>query len=760
MSVRGHVERCEVFVSDGCLYGGCRCGRPRTALATTGAGFANHDRRQGQTGGPPGPTMRMGFRTFAAPGNARSRMRRKFLPAIVTALCMSTAAPAWASGDSCEPGWSLDFAEMPGCDNIPVLVPGNDTRANLLMLLADRHAAKPSVAPVDRPTLDWLAFRNRFDGAPDEPAQSAYANGEGSRCLSNDAGEKAFAEAVAAAAGLSPDERRSLSEARTGLRPSCSGDAAATVAVPATTGELAGEFAGYLRAATAFYAGRFDEAGTAFGRLESSRDPWLSEASAYMRARNGLNRLQVDAFDEYGTFKGPSAIEQDAARRVDADLLAFVARYPGGRYAASAQGLRRRVAWLAGWTDELLSRYATLIAEPAGSRSVSDADLADEIDNKILPGLRPGSTRDPSLLATLDLLALRREPKGKPQPERPDIASQADALSGNPDLHGYLQAVSAYYADNDPRTAIRLIPDDARRRGGGHLWFSRQFLRGLSLEAVGDRNARGFWKELIPSATRPMDRATAELALALNVERRGDIGDAFVAGSPLTNEAIRSMLLIHDAGPDLLRARTIAADAPPRQRRIALYTLLRKELSHGSYAEFLADLRAVPGDAPAEGSVSIDPVGDGQIPLGLFTRGETKGEIGCPDLAASASALAEDPAASRPLLCLAEWMRLNEVGPDRLSPPPQKGALGAGPSAYPGKDLPRSGIYSRVIADRGAPAADRAYALYRAVKCYEPSGYNACGGPDAPKAERQHWHETLKHEHPGTRWARELRYWW
>ena len=64
------------------------------------------------------------------------------------------------------------------------------------------------------------------------------------------------------------------------------------------------------------------------------------------------------------------------------------------------------------------------------------------------------------------------------------------------------------------------------------------------------------------------------------------------------------------------------------------------------------------------------------------------------------------------------------------------------------------------MADADATAQDKAYALFRAVKCYEPSGGNACGGVDARKSERKGWYNELKRQYPASRWAKELAYWW
>jgi len=96
--------------------------------------------------------------------------------------------------------------------------------------------------------------------------------------------------------------------------------------------------------------------------------------------------------------------------------------------------------------------------------------------------------------------------------------------------------------------------------------------------------------------------------------------------------------------------------------------------------------------------------------------------------------------------------------------------LGSGPDGFSGRSLSRSDIYAAIIADRRAAPDDRAYALYRAVMCYSPSGYNGCAGPyrtgeemdaaQAPQADRKAWFTELKQRYPQSRWARSLRYYW
>ena len=677
---------------------------------------------------------------------------------LLSVICVSLLALGITSGTSrasvemCGAHWGFSLKTMTDCDNIAALTPGNDTRVNLLLLLSDRHhSSMESTAPVVSPILEWRDFRDRFSAATKtDPA--GFAAGEGSRCRSDEAGAAAFGAAVNGASNVSAEERASLVAARAGLKPKCSGESVSSEivdnAVRTTTSKAGKAYAVYLRGVDAFYGGRFDAATADFESLKGSADAWIADTADYMAARTLVNALQVNAFDEYGTFKGTSSIDQHAASGTEARLTAYLQRHPEGRYRSSAAGLLRRVAWLAGWNDKLAEQYSALLAKPPSTRGIGDMALAEEIDSKLLPSLTPQMTRDPLLLAVIDLKAMRKSDKADAKSGRPDLEAQRDAFASAMPLFEFVTAASAFYGDGATAPVLKGLPDDTRRRDGDHLWFSRQFLRGQALEAAGDRNARGFWRELHPGATRPLDRLAVELALALNEERHGGVDRVFAANSLVTDPAMRAILLEHVAGPALLRAQAHDADVPSRERKVALFTLLYKQLTRAQYAEFLSDLRDVPADAAFTGSIAPAPEDVQDPPLGIFAKGPSVGDIACPALTTTVANLARNPEAIRDRLCLAEFVRVNEMDQSALDIAPADSELGSAPSTYPGTPYARAATYKSIIANNAASADDRAFAFYRAVRCYEPTGINGCGGADVPKAERKAWYNTLRREYP------------
>lgn len=700
--------------------------------------------------------------------DARRVLRRCL--AIVAAVCtvaIGTTA-ARASGDmGCAPAWRLKHADLTGCDSMAMLTPGNDTRVNLMLLLrrggwpAPSDPSQPSPAPL----FDWGTLARTIDPAPADVGSLAHAVGEGSRCRSDEAGAAAFAAAVSAARKLDGTERTALIAARAGLKPDCTGPGGATAALAAADvaarSAAARDFAAYLHGAAAFYAGDFDGAIGRFTALARAGDPWLRETAAYMLARVELNRAQVGAYDEYGYRDEKVPLDARAIAAAETGLLRYLKAYPRGRYATSAHGLLRRAYWLGGDTRKLAAAYAALLAQPAASRGIGDVALVQEIDNKLLPRLTAADTSDPALLAVIDLLAMRRssyEGGATPTMTRSALEAQRAAFARNPALFDFVLAAQAFYVEGNAREVLRLIADRATGDEADSVGFSRRMLRGMALDATGDAASRPAWLAMLSRAGTPFRRVTVELALALHDERTGGLERVFAPGSPVQDVRLRDRLLVNVAGADLLRRRAHAADATAHERAIALFTLLYKEVTRGGHAAFVTDVAAVPPGA-AKDSSTLDLDG-GEPPLGIFTGGAVAEGFPCPALVDTARRLADAPAAATPRLCLAEWVRLNNLDDFTLDTQPPRDELGGTPSQFGGAPFSRLAVYQAVIAAPASTASERAYALYRAVRCYAPSGNNACGGDGVPQSTRRAWFQRLHRDYAASRWARELEYYW
>jgi hypothetical protein len=233
----------------------------------------------------------------------------------------------------------------------------------------------------------------------------------------------------------------------------------------------------------------------------------------------------------------------------------------------------------------------------------------------------------------------------------------------------------------------------------------------------------------------------------------------FAVGSPIRSPMIRAILLAHAAGAPLLRQQAKDKSASRQERDLAIYVLLYKDVTRGAYRDFIADLAMVPADASSEGD-NYDLLAGDKINLTIFTKPAETGELTCPQLRETAAQLARDPGNARARLCLGDFIRVNGFDQFSLDNPPPKSDLGGAPSQFPGGHYSRLELYKAVIADAKTPPADTAYALYRAVNCYAPSGNNSCGGTEVPTSQRKAWFNRLKKDYPTTSWAKDLQYYW
>lgn len=711
-------------------------------------------------------------------------MRLRLTKSVVMAGLLASSGAALACADvGCEARWSL-FGGAQSCQGRVVIAPGNDSRVNLLALLRDSAGLGLTGAVAgggDYPKpeydedgfghmfLDWGMVTRTWVPAFD-PAAEPPADVIDGPCAAFRAGAPDFAAALAANRALPAAERTVLTTTRENLVARCSDSSVPRVLPGVVMASAPGKaFLGYLAASDAFYAARYDEALRGYAALVGAPDPWVAETARYMVGRTELRSALAHSIDEYGFFDGLKSVDKMAALRGKAALVDYLKAFPKGRYAASAKGLERRALWLSGDFAALGERYESLLgAAPSNGEAV--VDLINEVDGKYLsspdnPNPRGGGLL---LLAAADLMAMRvADPDdryGDGAAEKPlgadVLASQQASFLRAPQLYAFLQANHAFYVAKDYARVLQLIPDDAKRPSYTPLAFSRQVLRGQALAAKGDPNEAGFWLELLGGAKALWQRPTVELGLAMNWERHGKLAQVFAPGSPITDRMVREILLLHSAGPVLLRRVAMDAERAQTERDTALFTLLYKQLSRGDYGGFRGNLGLVRADAPTDGLWGFEP--GNAAPLGLFAKGSTAGGgFACPALIGTAATLAANPQDVHARLCLGEFWRLNNFDTfTLLDTAPSKGTLGGVANDYPGKPLARGTIYASVIADPRSAPDDRAYALFRAVNCYAPSAYNSCGGEDVPIATRKGWYDRLKREFPKSPWAQKLKYYW
>ncbi len=688
----------------------------------------------------------------------------RFLTIAAVALALGGATPAFACADNanCGPAASPIRALYDACSALPVLNPGNDTRVNFWLLSDDAQPfslepanGKPPYPPVDLWPVSFSYAVLRGAALPPPPANatpSPFAVGEGTRCVSEAKGRVDFVAAVEAAA-LPAQEKTALTALRRALGGKC--------ALPGTAiddkaplraqlkSDLGQAFLRYIGAATAFYDGAYDEAIATFEDLSKSSDPFLKDSAAYMVGRALLNKGQIGAFGVDDSDYEPKVKDVDSLKAAERTFDAYLKAHPAGRYAASARGLVRRIYWLQGDMDRLSEEYGRLASERSAD-VIARVNLTDEIEQKMIVA-GADKTRDPILLAMFDLRRMRAD--GDRKLSAADLDAQEPLFSGHKPLFAYLKAARAFYVDNDFRKALELLgPPSSPVQS--HLDFSREFLRGLALNAAGDAGAEAVWKGLIAGANRPWRRETAELGLAWQWERARTVNKVFMPDSPVRAEPIREILLRNIAGPIILRQQADDAGASPRERAVARFTLLYKEATHGLYAGFLKDYPAL--EAAPAGDVAFN----NGMKLDAFRWQGQGAPYACPSLKTVMEKLAATPKNPQALLCLGEFLRTHSLDGFELDKPPEADQLGGQKPIFPGAPFARGDAYKALIADPATPDDARAYAYYRSIRCYEPSGINSCGGADVSKAVRKGWYDSLKARYGALPYVKSLRYYW
>ncbi len=706
-------------------------------------------------------------------------MARTFAKRIIALGALAASGTALACADGgCDGTFNL-IGNSYSCQGRAMLAPGNDSRINLMYLLAD-HGGRAMVGlkPISTDDdynglgsvfLDWRMLRRALFPVGNDADEGSDTGYYGSRCMSFAAGSGAVNAAMLANRGLPLAERTALSDARAKAEDVCKQGAASVrwygdpaklpplnpfAFWPVVKSRPGSEFLGYLQASDAFYAEHWDDARKGYTMLAGASDPFVRETAAYMMIRVEFAAAQAPAFGDYGSYDGAAKVDRVAVKQGLEALATYLKTWPTGRYAGSAQGLLRRGLWLAGNYDALGTAYSRML-DSTSPQSEAAVGLVEEIDTKLLfnADAKDAGAQGAILLAAQDLINLRDQTfgddaNGKPVLSAAALDAQAPRFAGQGELFSFLQATHAYYYGKDYRKVLQLIPDSAKQLSFSNLAFSRQVLRGMALAGLGDRNEAGFWQDLLGGANGLAQRPLVELGLAMNWERHGKLDAVFAPGSPITDPSIRSGLIEHSASPALLRTIVQTRSNSPAERDSALFALLSKQLVRGQYSAFAADLKL--------------PVAQADAAARNFVSGKVADGYSCAPLAVTAAALARNPQDIPGRLCLGDFFRLHDLDymGGQYDSGPKQDELGGFANGFPERRNFRSEFYRSIIADPRAASPDKAYALYRAVMCYAPSGVNDCGGNEVPKAQRKGWYDQLKRDYPASAWSKKLRYYW
>ncbi len=715
-------------------------------------------------------------------------------------LLALTQMPAQAcSDDSCYPTWDLKRDQLDTCNNTPFLSPANDSRINLQLLLADQHKQSLSVPtsdsyykeqgyalvpfPVDltdpadeTPTENesgksspspLVALAQQLGVSAEDAGNLVTQSGvwEGSRCASNNQQTaQTYLQQLVQAKEIPAEEKTALAQSRLAILQSCDSDPASQAdLLPQNINSASGQlFANYLQGALAFYNGDFTQAIAAYNVLSLSSQPWLKETAAYMKGRVFLNTAQQNAFDEMGL---PDNSKTDIAslQAAESAFNSYLTEYPKGQYAASANGLLRRVYWLMNDQPRLAQSYAYWFSHPLTEANITENELVQEIDNKLL--LSYGDTskiEDPQLLAIIDLMLMRRrsEDDSRPPFTLAELQSQQARFAKQPELYTYLQGAYTLYVEKDADKTLSILPEISSDQPLSYQAFSQQTLRGFALESKEQwQPAEQLWLKLLSKTNQPLQRQQTELALAMNYERSQNIDKVFAEKSPVKTPMIREILLRNIASPTLLR-KQIAHPASAVEHDVALFTLLFKDLTRNVYADFLKDIKLLPEATNTTplfmGSTYATPQS-----LALFKwDGKNATDYQCPALTVVVQTLQDNNSNPQALNCLGEFIFRQGLDDFPLNSQPDPRELGGTSTQFSGKIFSRLDGYQQVIANKQAPHTDKAYALYRAINCFAPSGYNGCGPQEIPVEKRKQWFQTLKSQFSDTEWSKQLKYYW
>jgi hypothetical protein len=687
---------------------------------------------------------------------------------MLTCILFAPIANA-CSDDDCGPqSTNLKRAER-SCSGVPFLSASNDSRLNLQLLMLDR--SKLHLTPLQPPRFStptrsqvpfsfpeqWKVTDQGMTGQ-DSSAQGSesgesfeYADGEGSRCLSARSGAVQFGTAANAAKDIPKEELEILLLERKNLANRCREESSTRWAVPDGIHSSAGlQFAAYIQGADAFYAGDFRLASGIFNGLRDAADPWLKETARYMVGRTELSSAGSLAFNGEGL--AVDKVDKSALEAAKNAFLSYLHEYPHGLYTASAFGLLRRVDWLGGDRSKLAADYADILFgnSPPSPLNVTLQMVVFEADKNVMSASNLDEVQSPQMLASMDLMRMRRAFDGVPEAATftwESLQAQKPRFAAVPELHTYLLAAYRYYKDHDYSQVLALLPA-AAGAPTSYLSFSAQTLRGFALEESGrTADAQQLWLRLLSTAKLPLQREQLELALAMNEERSKQIEKVFAPNSPITDEGIRTTLIERSASAEVLRKLVKEKTAPQTQLDAALHTLLYREFTYRQYQAFIDDLALVP-TSPAP---SIAP----------FVSSLDASESGypCPKPREVAESLRDHPNDGHNLNCWAEFVRFNSPGSE-VELQPGADELGGAPSQFAGSPSTRMDAYIKVIEDDHNDSDARAFALYRAVNCFEPVGSNACGKDDIPLSKRKGWFRDLKLNYGNSKWSQQQKYYW
>ncbi|WP_077929088.1 hypothetical protein [Wohlfahrtiimonas populi] len=521
------------------------------------------------------------------------------------------------------------------------------------------------------------------------------------------------------------------------------------------------DFYRYLEVALYFITAQYDLAREASQPLLQSDNAWLKETSVYLQARLSLKEAQEQLVDEWEGTISDNEVGKALINQSRAEFKTYMDQYPNGLYYSSAQGLLRRLNWLAGNDAEVvreLERWYQAPSQFVKKDQRYQQNLLTfllEVERKVVDPYENKSVKveNPKLLAVRILQSLRYytyDPSANYSFE--DLIGQYQPyFKDEPRLYQYL--VATYYSEIDPqpKKVVELLPVlDESKQTLTTFELSEQILRAQAFEAQKRWSAaETIWQELYKRTNTPLQRELIEVGIADNYVLADRVDLAFTANSIVQNPALRDSLIEDHVSRgfviDLIKDGYIGDE---KTRAKWLYIQLTKDVKTINPIAFFADIKLIYQFK----NVDVKDVAHFDF-FNQPIKNAYQYKCGIPiDVMQK---LENNPNDSHTQMCYSFMV-------ERM---PAYTVMGSQqfthlkPSNWATQQITNYDSYRKVIDNPKANKDDRALALYHAVNCYN-RGMNRCDDKEIPKSERKHWFDTLKREHSDSQWAKQQKYYW
>lgn len=521
------------------------------------------------------------------------------------------------------------------------------------------------------------------------------------------------------------------------------------------------DFYRYLEVAIYFTTAQYDLAREASKPLLQSDNAWLKETSLYLQARLSLKEAQEQLVDEWeGTIsdneEGKALIDQSRA-----EFKAYMDQYPNGLYYSSAQGLLRRLNWLAGNDTAVVRELERWYQSPSQFVKKDQRYQQNlltfllEVERKVIDPYENKSVKveNPKLLVVRILQSLRYYTYDKSANYNfEDLIGQYQPyFKDEPSLYQYL--VATYYSEIDPqpKKVVELLPVlDESKQTLTTFELSEQILRAQAFETQKRWSAaETIWQELYKRTNTPLQRELIEVGIADNYVLADRVDLAFTANSIVQNPALRDSLIEDHVSRgfviDLIKDGYIGDE---KTRAKWLYIQLTKDVKTINPTAFFADIKLIDQFK----NVDVKDVAH----FDFFNQPiKNAYQYKCGTPMDVMQKLENNPNDSHTQMCysfMVERMPAYSV----LS---SQQFTHLKPSNWATQQITNYDSYRQVIDNPKASKDDRALALYHGINCYN-RGINRCDNRDIPKSERKRWFDTLKKEHSDSQWAKQQKYYW